>query len=185
MSQDISKYVSNFESLVPSREIERLIQEARAIDVKTKQGAQRAASILSAAASYAEIVDNFWGPIEKAAFSTWKAIKDAADRFRSFFSQDAKFRSLDHNIRGILEPKLLELDEIPEGVEGIYFRNYREAEVYDFKALVKACTSGRAPLELLSPNMSALNKLAAAMQESPYPGVRFESKKGLVVKKMA
>jgi hypothetical protein len=77
---------------------------------------------------------------------------------------------------------VLELGYIPEGAEGMTLRSVRQAEVTDLKALVRACLSGKAPLELIEPNMKTLNELARSFSESPFPGVQFTERKSLVFK---
>lgn len=182
MIVEIDKAIEKFSKVVPSSQVEQVIETARNLDVSTPEGARYASKLLSDCAALSERVESFWEPIEKAAYSTWKAIKAAADRFRNVFSSESPYKQKPENIRGIIEQKVLELGYIPEGAEGMTLRSVRQAEVTDLKALVRACLSGKAPLELIEPNMKKLNELARSFSDSPFPGVQFTERKALVFK---
>ena len=61
-----------------------------------------------------------------------------------------------------------------EKVEGINIRENWQGEVSDIKELLNAIIAGKAPLNLISVNQSALNQLAKSTKGTMlYPGVRF------------
>lgn len=66
----------------------------------------------------------------------------------------------------------------PVQAAGISFREKWSATVTDFEAMVRAVADGKAPLALLLPNDSMLNRHAAAYKDkSPIPGVAFSMEK--------
>ena len=63
--------------------------------------------------------------------------------------------------------------------DGISFREYWQAEVFDFSALVAAVAAGAVPLAALKPDDTFLRKQAEALhEEMRYPGVRVSSRTG-------
>lgn len=61
----------------------------------------------------------------------------------------------------------------PPKVAGISTRKNWKAEVVDVLALVKAVAEGKAPLELIAPNMTVINRYAKASEDKlNIPGVR-------------
>lgn len=54
----------------------------------------------------------------------------------------------------------------PPKIAGLTFTEEYDCEVTDFPALVKAVADGKAPIDVLSPNMTELRKLARAMRDA-------------------
>lgn len=66
----------------------------------------------------------------------------------------------------------------PATAAGVSFRERWTASVADFPALVRAVADGKAPIALLAPDMSALNRHATAYKATaPIPGVVFSVEK--------
>ena len=71
-----------------------------------------------------------------------------------------------------------------QAAKGISTTTRYVAEVFDMKLLCIAVASGKASIELIQPNMSALNKMASAMRETMnIPGVRAVAQTGISVRR--
>ena len=89
--------------------------------------------------------------------------------------KDEKADALEQNAATIAAAPVELPKFAPVTTKGTSTRKTYSAEVTDLLALVKAVAEGRAPIALIQPDMSALNKMAVALKESfdgQFPGVK-------------
>ncbi len=110
----------------------------------------------------------------------------AAEREREHLRKEAELqRKAGHEVRAEASEQLAEnlaapATEAPVSTAGVHVRTTWRAEVVDMAALAKACADGSASLELIEPNMLALNVRAREQKERlAIPGVRAVSEQGV------
>jgi len=95
----------------------------------------------------------------------------------AFGETEAAINVLDQPASAFVEAVTFDEPE-PVKVEGISYRSLWSARVVDFATLVRAVADGKAPLELLQANETALNGVARALKQSmSIPGVIAEEKR--------